>query len=199
MTTVYDYYKDAAERHLETCKELREYIKANFQNKPTLTPQEEKKQKMILANIYYLSGYVIECVVNYGILKHIKFENTGKQLKDLIPDDNDSGVSYSNYPKIPHTKKIVYLIYAGNHKLNAGNKHHFFKSVVKITGREFDSIPFINGKPLKPEQQKLFRNWGATVRYEIDENLLVLSNIIEFHENTEKIYDGMQNHIIPNL
>ena len=143
MATVYDYYKDAAERHLETCKELREYIKANFQDK-TLTPQEETKQRMILANIYYLSGYVIECIVNYGILKHIKFEKTGKTLKDLIPDDNDSGVSYSNYPKILHTKPIKYLIYASNHKLNAGNKHHFFKSVVKITGKEFDSIPFIN-------------------------------------------------------
>lgn len=199
MATAYDYYKDAAERHLETCKELREYIKANFQGKPTLSPQEERKQKMILANIYYLSGYVIECIVNYGILKHIKFENMGKELKNLVSDDNPHGVSYSNYPKMQSLKPIKYVIYAPNHRLNAGNKHLFFKSIVKITGREFDAIPFINGKPLNPKQQNLFKIWGATIRYEIDYNLLVLSDIEEFCENSEKIYNGMDRHIIPFL
>ena len=199
MATAYDYYKDAAERHLETCKELREYIKANFQGKPTLSPQEERKQKMILANIYYLSGYVIECIVNYGILKHIKFENMNKELKDLISDDNSHGVSYSSYPKISTKKQIKYVIYAANHKLNAGNKHHYFKSIAKVTGKEFDAIPFINGKPLKAKQQELFKIWGATVRYEVDTNLLVSSDIEEFYENSEKIYKGLVNHIIQKL
>ena len=113
MTTVYDYYKDAAERHLETCKELREYIKANFQGKPTLSPQEERKQKMILANIYYLSGYVIECIVNYGILKHIKFENTEKKyVNQLVSIDTKHKVSFSG-----NDQYSEYSLWEKNHSL----------------------------------------------------------------------------------
>lgn len=192
MTTVYDYYKDAAERHLETCNELRKYIAGNFQGK-TLTSQEEKKQRMILANIYYLSGYVIECIVNYGILKHIKFETKRKKINELTSSDNKYGVAYSQ------GLGVKYSLWEPNHSLTTGNNRlHYFKDTVGIKSSEFDKIPFLNGKK-DLKQDVLVQKWGAKVRYEVDSQLLNTNDIFGFQTNSEKIYNGMINHIIPKL
>lgn len=196
MMTKYDYYKDAAERHLETCKELRGYIKNNFYglDRP-LTFAEERKQKMILANIYYLSGYVIECIVNYGILKHIRFEQTNKYVNQLSTLDNANGVTYS------HLQNAKYCIYQKDHSLFVGNsKLHYFKHEAKIQSIEIDKIPFINTKTHQnPEQEILIRKWGAKIRYEIQDALLLAPHILGFQTNSEKIYTGLSNHIIPKL
>lgn len=183
MNTVYDYYLEAAERHLETCKELKEGLKNH----------DDKKQKMILANIYYLSGYVIECAVNYGILKHIKFEKISEQykitdVKDLRALHSKHKVSFSsdgNFSK--------YILWQKNHMLIGGvNKLEYFKNEVDKTGKIIGSIPWL-GKPLGGPQRKLMDKWGANIRYEISEEILLLGNseILNFQMNSEKIYNGI--------
>jgi hypothetical protein len=196
MATIYDYYKDAAERHLETCKELREFIKTNYQGSSTLSKEEEKKQKMILANIYYLSGYVIECIVNFGILKHIKFETTGKKSVDKLTFlDSKHKVSYSREDKFSE-----YSLWEKDHKLNAGNnKLLYFKQKIKIAGGEIDKIPLINGLPMGGIQKKLIDNWGARIRYDVDNNLLIQSEILNFQTTSLQVYEGLVKHIIPKL
>lgn len=61
ITTV-GHYKDAAERHLHVCSLLMKQLDypQNFSN--------TNKYQNILAELYYLSGYIVECSVNYKYL-----------------------------------------------------------------------------------------------------------------------------------
>lgn len=52
-------FKKAAIKHLKTCEEIVNHLSA-------VRPEADKK--MLLANLYYLSGYVLECVYKFGIL-----------------------------------------------------------------------------------------------------------------------------------
>lgn len=58
ITTV-GHYKDAAERHLNICTLLFKQLDypQNFKH--------ANKYQNILAELYYLSGYIVECAVNY--------------------------------------------------------------------------------------------------------------------------------------
>jgi hypothetical protein len=68
ITTV-GHYKDAAERHLQVCTILFKQLDyhQNFRN--------TNKFQNILAELYYLSGYIVECVVNYKYLDHKGFND----------------------------------------------------------------------------------------------------------------------------
>lgn len=69
ITTV-AHYKDAAERHLQVCEILLAQLKypQNFRN--------PNKWNNIIAELYYLSGYIIECAINYKYLTHKGFSDS---------------------------------------------------------------------------------------------------------------------------
>lgn len=54
-----DYYK-VASKHLRTCEYMKDHLN---------TVTNPQKRDAILRNIYYLSGYIIEGVINYLIYK----------------------------------------------------------------------------------------------------------------------------------
>jgi hypothetical protein len=61
----YNDYKTAAQRHLMTCDYLVKSLSLpdNLAHKPNTSSYKSH----LLRNIYYLSGYTIECMVNYAI------------------------------------------------------------------------------------------------------------------------------------
>jgi hypothetical protein len=62
----YTLYKEAAKRHIQTCR----LLKANL---PTDT-----RRANILANMFYLSGYVVECTVYFAF-----FDSISNPLKTI--------------------------------------------------------------------------------------------------------------------
>ena len=69
-TTTVGHYKDAAERHLHVCAILMKQLDSpqNFRN--------TNKYQNILAELYYLSGYIVECSINYKYLTIKEFRDT---------------------------------------------------------------------------------------------------------------------------
>lgn len=57
-----DDYIVAALRHLETCKYMYDYL-------DKIPSSDNSKLDNVLLDIYYLTGYVIECAVTFGMLK----------------------------------------------------------------------------------------------------------------------------------
>ncbi|MCK5523380.1 MAG: hypothetical protein KAI83_09635 [Thiomargarita sp.] len=53
-------YRAAAKRHLETCEYMLDYL-------DQISYADSYSKENILVDIYYLSGYVIECIVSYAI------------------------------------------------------------------------------------------------------------------------------------
>jgi len=68
MSRVYNEYKDyktAAQRHLMTCKYLVDCL--TLPDNPLHKPLTNSYKLYLLKNIYYLSGYTIESIVNFAI------------------------------------------------------------------------------------------------------------------------------------
>ena len=133
----YKDYKTASERHLETCIKLKGVVSAN-----SLTTTDLKKQNEILANIYYLSGYVIECIVNYGMLVYVDFEKISKKnnissVYDLRLIHNTAKISYSSNSD----RNAKYYLWQSSHKQFESNPNiYFFDQEAKIQSPEMDLI-----------------------------------------------------------
>ncbi len=72
--TTYIDYLNAAEMHISACKELRKRLKISDR-----LYQDYKDKNKIRQELYYLSGYIIECMVSYML---------GAILDRLNPDEN---------------------------------------------------------------------------------------------------------------
>lgn len=188
-------YKTSSERHLNTCKYLiRHYIEIkdsdNVFNKTQL-----------LLNIYYLSGYIIETIVNYGILIVIDFESilskypeVKKNIKKLNITHNNYGVVFAYYfdkygNPIDPFNKIRYVLYNQDHKITT-DKLSFFsnqKGYIDLGIRGIDLN--ISNKQV----EKLLDNWGASVRYEFDKmDLINFDNVFNFFKLAEEIHNGIR-------
>lgn len=206
----YEEYKTASERHLETCLNLEELIVNN-----SIT--DSKRKNEILANIYYLSGYVIECIVNYGILTHIKFTEIEKEqlkelkrkyptlnhnfsFKQLLQDHNKYKVTYSQQ-KEPSAK---YHLYKTGHQLNSGRTTslYYFKNEC-AQNTYIDSIHSVLTK--QREVKKMFDNWNVEVRYSIssllDTNSTTINSadVLAFLCFAKLVNFNLSYHIIPKL
>jgi len=164
---IYEDYKVASLRHLQTCQYM-------YQHLDSVTDPIENAN--ILADIYYLSGYVMECITNYAIYKYVKFNPQGD-------------VQNLNYPKISFST------------INQGKKYyiatHNFQRNSKILphGSKKQQIPFIgDDKPSKYLAVKdLYWYWHpGNIRYSLDSKLtlqLTKPNIKLFVELAEEIYN----------
>ncbi|UEQ78196.1 hypothetical protein [Chryseobacterium arthrosphaerae] len=68
-------FKRAAQRHYITCSHLLEKIEYT----------QKDKQPHVITNIYYLSGYILECIFKYYILEqnHFKGKLTINDLESM--------------------------------------------------------------------------------------------------------------------
>jgi hypothetical protein len=198
----YRDYKTASERHLETCLKLKEQTVNNYVNK-TLQPNELKVKNEILGNIYYLSGYIIECIVNYGMLVYIDFDKICKKEKissvhDLKLTHNKAKISYSSNSD----KNAKYYLWQTSHKQFERNPNiYFFDQEAKIQGSEIDLIKSkLNNQNIKG----LFKNWCVKSRYTI--NPIILNGkdvnetaVFDFLDFAQLVNSNLTNHIIPKL
>jgi hypothetical protein len=200
----YKNYKTASERHLETCIRLKEVVKTDYLNK-TLLPSDLKKQNEILSNIYYLSGYVIECILHYAIVEYVvkvdsdfrkkiikKRKGVGNfeeiSVRELEVEHNNCGVGYN---------KGKWVLYQPGHRFQRNMQ--FFHVGNKING--IDSIRALNGKTIPQiNVRTLFSKWNVGVRYSNSDfaNLNTPKDILDFLDFAEEIYNGIINLILPN-
>lgn len=63
-------YRKAAQRHLETCEYMLDHL-------DQIEPADNYEESNILMDIYYLSGYIIECASSFAML------SLNKQLSNI--------------------------------------------------------------------------------------------------------------------
>ena len=177
---IYTEYAKAAERHLETCTQLVHVLEEQYQKKEvgsTLSNRELKEKLELLSNLYYLSGYIIECVYSYALCKEIGLSIA---LSNQIPATGLHGVCW-HYNQINRTSK-THAIYRQNHKMSKLEMDYF------STRYNITSIPILGGNDMiSHDAQILFDNWSASVRYTIS-HPLDYANVFDFFWECEKIY-----------
>lgn len=98
----------AAHKHLKTCDEMFSHLSA---------VRSEQDKKILLSQLYYISGYVLECIYKFGILSAM-----GKATVNLSKEELDELGLKSHDIRILRQEYIEY-----SHKKTTPIAHNHFK------------------------------------------------------------------------
>lgn len=130
-------YKDylfAARRHRATCDFLLKEIS------DTSNTIHIEIQKKILQNVYYLSGYIIECALSYTVFKIIKY---------------DRKKSVYDYDKFDH--------FFRKHSFKSNQRK--IDIITEKGGVIPSEIPIIGNKKVEDIEKEMYDTWDADARY----------------------------------
>ncbi|MEQ9831707.1 hypothetical protein [Pectobacterium versatile] len=130
----YTEFLSAARKHYHTSEILYSTLETHLKQ----TNPDNGITKRITLNLYYISGYVIECTLKYGIFALIGYD---KKLD--ITKINSNGITY-----------------------NTTIKNHRFHAYDDIFNREHPGLILVDRNSDVPTEVKaLYNNWDAEVRY----------------------------------
>lgn len=159
----YYEYLNSARKHQCTCNEI--FLILSDQ-KDSVCGQQKTKNKQLVYNLYYLSGYIIECSVKYAIYHLISYDKT-KNIKEL----NQDGMTFSD--TIKH--------------------HKYERYVEQLIVRQPGLILIDDIKGIGKEVISIYKLWDAEVRYwyndieERNKKNLTKDNIFSFYKLAEKL------------
>ncbi|WP_394225380.1 hypothetical protein [Pseudoalteromonas spongiae] len=131
---IYSEYLNSARKHFATC----EALKVTINELDLANPQNRMKNKQFRFNLYYLTGYVFECSIKYGIFKLVNHDP-----KEPVQNLDVPGIDYSNQIK----------------------KHRFDRYADHLIVRHAGIKLVDNRIGIPQEVIKLYNNWDAPVRY----------------------------------
>jgi hypothetical protein len=154
---IYKDYLNSARKHQHTCDVLIE--KLDQLDSDNRMPDMFKYNSYLL-NLYYLSGYIIECIVKYGI-----YDLLGHKKEVDIKELNKEGLTYKDI------------------------KHHEFESYTDhLNKRIHVYIPLItNTKNIKKEIIKLYDGWNSSIRYSYFQCYYKRDHFREFYKYSKEI------------
>lgn len=182
-----EYFR-AAQRHLAVCKELRKRIES--------IDSENELKYQLLCDLYYLTGYVIECSCCTAIFHH--FSNL--EHKKLL-DKSTNGKYSKVFFRISKEDKKNFGVADSDHKLvnfkKAARQDIFanlFVSATKV------AIPLLDGKTdifSNNHCLNLYTQYEAEVRYDkinLEGIILNTLNCFGFLKAAETIYEKSKSY-----
>jgi hypothetical protein len=158
----YKEYEKAAKRHRETCSILLKLYEEGLIGNNHLDVHQKTK---ILHNVYYLTGYVIECIFSYKFFELIKYDKN-RPVRDL----SQEGITF---------RKIF--------------SRHDMKELIRIIaekgGSKVNIIPIV-GKRIVDIEAEMFDKWSTAIRYTIEDLSfeLTFENVKAFYDLSDNIY-----------
>ncbi|NRF37596.1 hypothetical protein [Pedobacter foliorum] len=185
----YTAYLHASQKHLNTCLSLLDAIKLlNSKNKTESLIIVSPGYDAVLHNAYYLSGYTLECIINYSIFKHYKFKSSSVRTVEHNFSEK-CGLTYGPETKTKDGRQS-YPFYI--------SKHQFSRNIQILTKAFPNSlIPFVdNSVKVDADLLSFFRNWDVEMRYhDVNQSYnnirLTIDNVSRFVELTQKIFNGL--------
>ena len=182
-------YQKASLKHLNTCKVMLDSMTLLASNASAEINIVNKKQA-ILHNLFYHSGYTLECIINYAILKHYKWK-AGKAVGDTLPDHSfskKSGIAFYR-----DTKTQTGGVYAFNFQ-----GHDFQRNIQVLTkALPASKIPLLDRSVrIDADLTKLLKAWQVEVRYHPSDTMysnitLTQSTVERFVNLTNNIYNEL--------
>jgi hypothetical protein len=157
---LYKEYLNAARKHEYTCDAINEKISLN--NSSTM------QQKSLLLNLYYLSGFVIECITKYAIY-------------DLVKHKRDLDV------KVLNNSGLTYDLHIKHHRFDRYTDH--LNRLLSIP------IPLISfTKDIEKEVLRLYKEWDVDIRYRYD-LVMEQSYYQSFYKYSKKIFRLIRDNV----
>ena len=143
----YTDFEVSALRHIESCYHILDNLTASP------VPYKKQKESRLLLNIYYLSGYAIECSLKFAFFKAIKFEK----------HHNIDTLNYSD-----GTNTYLFEKSKGSRSLQIHNLVElcqYLECVDKSLPRD---IPLITQVIPNQNHKTLTNKWNSEIRYSAD-------------------------------
>lgn len=158
---IYKDYLNAARKHEHTCEVLCKKLKSGSCDK--------RLEKSLLLNMYYLSGYIIECIVKYAIY-------------DLIAYKKNQDIRLLDQKGLTYNKHI---------------KHHRFDLYTEHLTRYMSCpIPLISTtKNIEKEVLELYKHWDTNIRYRDDLENKRPAHYFKFYEYGKTILNTIRNNV----
>ncbi len=200
---VRDDYKEAVSKHLEACTILRDFIENEFKSKEnkgsSLSAREQRRKIQLLEELYYLTGYVIECSCCMAIFHHFPSLQKKGDLKAKGDFRGKNNISFKKASDSSQKQKEelnnTFFVADSNHKLT------HFKNVSQYMRTSFQHIDVLNGYDsiFKSKNcDELYKNYEAEVRYNLlkERNNIELSyeNVFNFLEVARQIYSSVKEN-----
>lgn len=164
---LYKDYKNSARKHEYTCDVL--FKELNELNEKIYAA----KYRSLVLNLYYLSGYIIECIVKYGI-----YDLIGYRKDRRVTELDENGLTYHDH--IQH--------------------HRFDRYTEHLNRRISVSIPLINDNKINKKRIdnkviELYRQWDPRIRYSYDLKVKETCHYISFYKYAKKIHKNILQNI----
>ena len=175
-TTTLLHYKDAAERHLQAC---------NILFKQLQDPQNFRfrdKYHNIAAELYYLSGYIVECTINYKYLAAKGFRDDDNYDQ---PNRWDAYVRLKGHFQFISNDRSCKTILG---QLPSNTLPPFLISLGNIS-----NSTLVGNEPIEKEMQK---RWNPSVRYSYESTGLrftgaSVSDIEIYYKAAKKLFNDL--------
>ena len=185
-------YQLASLKHLTTCKSMLGCMNSLTNGTSTIV-NTNGKNAALLHNLFYLSGYTIECIVNYSILKHYKWPDSDSVYVTNHKFSNKCQVAfYENTQRMVNMAAVsgVYTFYFSGHN---------FQRNIQVLQKIFSSskIPLIDKTVVVDKDlMNLYTNWKVEIRYNPQSTnyssvALSVDNVTRFVNLTETVYNSL--------
>lgn len=178
----YTQYRDASLKHLNACKTALHGLKFYHGS----APLSRRKKESLLLNIFYLSGYTLECIINYSIYKRLGF-STNSRVENL--QDTSRSIAFYKKPN-GSTHQFQYCIQQHKFHLNVQLLHTLLPGGhgVPLIDRTVYVLPNLQ-KMVFDRYNGTVNNehWKPEIRYKTTIPFSQ-TDIEQFVELTEKIY-----------
>lgn len=143
----------------------------------------------LLHNLFYLSGYTLECIINYSIFKHFKWkESESVYLTNHVFSNKSQVCFYENTRRTSGQGSYTFWL-----------STHDFQRNMQVLVKEFSSskIPLIDRTVhVDKDLINLYKSWKVEIRYNPSETqyasvVLTLDNVKRFVALTEIIYNSL--------
>ncbi|SHG56562.1 hypothetical protein [Pedobacter caeni] len=183
----YQDYQKASAKHLLSCQSILLVLDSlNSENNDT--KNHNQKIKVLLHNLFYLSGYTLESIINYSIYKHFRWS---KSSIYEIDHNFSSKCDLTFYPDVPRQNgRGNYLFYISQHE---------FSRNIQILSKALPNskVPLIDRTiSVDKDLINLFLNWKVEIRYHPESTQystieLTIDNIKRFVSTTDQVYNGL--------
>ena len=181
-------YQKASFKHLNTCKVMLDSLSLLSSN-TTAQINDPLKQKSLLNNMFYLSGYTLECIINYSIFKHYKWKETESVY--VLNHNFSNKCDLAFYDRTPRQ--------SGRGEYRYSLHGHNFQDTIQVLTKALpgSKIPLIDrAVAVDPETLKIYRAWQVEVRYHPSDTaylsvILTASNVKKFVDLTDTVYNEL--------
>ena len=184
----YKDYKTAAQRHWMTCQYMVECL--TLPDNTLHKPLSSSYKSYLLKNIYYLSGYTIESIINFAIYECVNESKSPTEKIIRVDELNEPSLSlgFRSRGRYSYQFVIAYHKFQANmHILNV------------LASSKFSLVPVVGGTVYPSywdDIQPLFDNWEAQVRYKNDIlTLYTEQQILDFFKFSTELYTSIRSCI----